>query len=216
VADHQLTPQPLPELGEVTALALGHDTTCALRSDGTVWCLGDDRHGQLGRGTSGSHSTQAAQIPGLEGVVQVAAGAANACARLRSGRVMCWGRRGDDKVDVPYGNLLVPTHVPGIEGAIDLAVGSTHLCVRRPGGRLDCAGSNFFGQLGDGTRQTFRELAVSTVDIGQVTGVAAANIHTCAVHAHGVSCWGGNFTGQLGDGTLRERPRPVSVAQLSR
>jgi alpha-tubulin suppressor-like RCC1 family protein len=44
-----------PEIGsairalrDVRILALGDDHGCALRRDGTILCVGDDTHGQLG------------------------------------------------------------------------------------------------------------------------------------------------------------------------
>ncbi|MEK7716296.1 MAG: hypothetical protein AAB322_00935, partial [Pseudomonadota bacterium] len=37
-----------PVFSSVTAVAAGELFTCALRSDGTVWCFGDNRFGQLG------------------------------------------------------------------------------------------------------------------------------------------------------------------------
>lgn len=77
-------------MGEASSVSLGGDFACALQSNQTVACWGDNRDGQLGDGTTTSRST-ARTIPGLEGVVQVSAGTNFACALLATGRVSCWG-----------------------------------------------------------------------------------------------------------------------------
>lgn len=58
---------------------------CALATDGTATCFGDDSVGQLGDGAG------AASGVGLSGVVELATGIAHACALLSSGEVQCWG-----------------------------------------------------------------------------------------------------------------------------
>jgi alpha-tubulin suppressor-like RCC1 family protein len=94
------SPIAVPGLGDVTAVApSGEWQTCALRSDETVECWGDDAYGELGDGTSTVDtmcqgypcSAPPAAVPGLDGVTAIAAGAEHACALLSSGAVECWG-----------------------------------------------------------------------------------------------------------------------------
>jgi alpha-tubulin suppressor-like RCC1 family protein len=94
-----------------------------------------------------------------------------------------------------------------------IAAGYRHTCALLSGGVVKCWGSNYNGQLGDGTKAE-RHSAVAV--LGLPTGVrtlAAGGAHTCALLAGaGVECWGDNEYGQLGDGTvtLSEAPRAVS------
>ena len=69
---------------------MGADFACALRTDGTVVCWGDNREGQLGDGTMVTRKTPRA-VAGLSTVTQVAVGTNFACALLRDRSVRCWG-----------------------------------------------------------------------------------------------------------------------------
>ena len=44
------TPAPVEGLGDVRAIAAGNSHACAIDTSDVVWCWGDDRDGQLGRG----------------------------------------------------------------------------------------------------------------------------------------------------------------------
>lgn len=91
--------------------------------------------------------------------------------------------------------------------------GPEHSCAIVASG-IKCWGSNFSGQLGDGTRVS-RNLPTSVVGLsGVVSAVALGSEHTCALVAGAVKCWGANFSGQLGDGTHVSRAQPVGVSGL--
>jgi alpha-tubulin suppressor-like RCC1 family protein len=74
-----------------------------------------------------------------------------------------------------------------------------------------CWGTNFSGELGDGTTTT--RLAPVPVAGGlQFRQVSAGTNHTCGVTTGNVAyCWGLNDFGQLGDGTRDARLAPAAV-----
>jgi alpha-tubulin suppressor-like RCC1 family protein len=81
---------------------------------------------------------------------------------------------------------------------VQLAAGKSHACALMGDGTVRCWGSNYRGQLGDGTT-TFRSAPVAVSGLKNVAFIAAGERHTCAVLRDGsVSCWGANDHGQLG------------------
>jgi alpha-tubulin suppressor-like RCC1 family protein len=69
-------PPHVVETGEVTQIVAGIAHMCALHRDGRVTCYGGDGAGQLGGAGDTNH-----YVPGLDHVVQLAAGASFTCAR---------------------------------------------------------------------------------------------------------------------------------------
>jgi hypothetical protein len=81
------------------SVAAGWGFTCASLEDFTAMCWGENRKGELGRGTTGGESATPAPVNGLTGVTFVAASAAlnqHACASVLGGVsiVRCWGTNG--------------------------------------------------------------------------------------------------------------------------
>jgi alpha-tubulin suppressor-like RCC1 family protein len=57
--------------------------------DGSLWCWGNNSHGQLGDGTWTNKNTPVQIIP--SGVVAVALGNSHTCAIKQDGSLWCWG-----------------------------------------------------------------------------------------------------------------------------
>jgi alpha-tubulin suppressor-like RCC1 family protein len=167
-------------------------------------------------------TTASAVIP----PVQVTAGGEFACGVTAAGAVKCWGsdnygQLGDGVQLDPEGDPLyisrqTPVLVRGLSDIKMVAAGTWQACALSNGGSVSCWGSNFSGQLGDGTttpRTT--PVAVSGLSSGIKT-IAAGSDSTCAVtNAGGVKCWGSNNYGQLGDGTTDDSSVPVDVSGLT-
>lgn len=67
---------------------VGNSFTCARRSNETVACWGGGKRRSAGPRVDRDHATT---LPGLQSVIDIAAGDGAACARERSGDVWCWG-----------------------------------------------------------------------------------------------------------------------------
>jgi alpha-tubulin suppressor-like RCC1 family protein len=63
--------------------------SCALRTDGTLWCWGRDTVGQLGTGTIGHLSP--AQGGSVTTWTRPAAGSQHVCSPRTDGTLWCWG-----------------------------------------------------------------------------------------------------------------------------
>jgi alpha-tubulin suppressor-like RCC1 family protein len=81
-----------PRLDGVTAIAVG-SVSCAVMADDSALCWGSSVHGQTGNG--GNPYPAAVRddrgVP-LTSVERIDANFAHACAHLRDGRALCWGR----------------------------------------------------------------------------------------------------------------------------
>jgi len=201
--------------GPVISVAAGAGHTCVVIEGGDVQCWGNGSFGRFGNGTSTSSKTPVS-VPSLAGLgAAVVAGDAQTCFLLNDGTVRCTGSNSagslgngttsSSNTPVAVQNLAgVVTAIPEFRG--------NHHCALIQGGSVQCWGSNFSGQLGDGST-TNRSAAVAVTDLaGSVVAVATGFSHSCAVIDDGsVQCWGFNGAGQVGDGTTESSSVPVDV-----
>ena len=215
-----LTPVPVNGLGSgVTAVAAGDVHTCALRTNGSVMCWGDNGYGQLGDNSpTASPVTTPVPVSGLGGVTAIAAGMWHTCALTAGGAVFCWGLNTEGQLgDGTTTDHPVPTPVNGLgSGVAAIAVGDRHTCALSTGGAVKCWGWNLHCQLGDGTTAD-HPVPVPVNGLGSsAAAIAAGGAHTCALTTGGAAlCWGNNGFGQIGDGTISaNRLAPTSVVGL--
>jgi alpha-tubulin suppressor-like RCC1 family protein/phosphatidylethanolamine-binding protein (PEBP) family uncharacterized protein len=219
---NRLTPVNVTGLTNgVTQIAAGGNASCALLGTSQVRCWGSNSHGQLGDGTFGiDRLTPVGAINLSEEVLQLETGGGHTCVLVASGDVQCWGSNLDGAIG-NGGSLqliqLTPVGVSGLDdGASHIALGGSHTCAALKTGAVRCWGSNWTGQIGDGTLYEPRSTPVDVLGLSSgATHVAAAS-HTCALMSTGdVRCWGRNTGGQLGDGTTTDRLTAVNVLSLN-
>ncbi len=146
---------------------------------------------------------------------RLAVGGFHGCAVLKNGGVNCWGANEQGQLGVggPTPTSALATAVVGMPAAApQVSSASGHTCATVGRGGVACWGSNFSGELGDGTTSN-RPAPVAVAGIGNAAQVAAGSSHSCALLSDGaVACWGYGLGGQLGNGTGAGSPVPVLAA----
>jgi hypothetical protein len=103
--------------------AIGGSHGVAVKADGTVVTWGSNIRGELGLGASDSavHGTATA-VPGLSGIVAVAAGGLHALALDSTGKVFAWGDNGSNQCGGTDGaTILRPRQVVGLPSVKGIA-----------------------------------------------------------------------------------------------
>jgi alpha-tubulin suppressor-like RCC1 family protein len=184
----------------VTAVSAGTNSACALLTNGTVYCWGDNTRGELGNGTTLT-STSPGPVSGLSQVTSIGAGWISVCAVTSAGAIECWGDNASGELGMGSATPaleLVPVPVSGVtSGASKVAVGQSSACAII-GGAAQCWGSGT--ALGIGAS----DLELQPVQVvgltSGVTDLAVGQTSACAVVHGAIRCWGLNTAGQLGNG----------------
>lgn len=147
----RIKPVQVANLEDAVELVSGHRHTCARQRSGRTWCWGDNSSTQLGAnaGQERKRGTPV-ELAGLTDAVELAGGSDHACARQRSGRVVCWGSNAAGQLGQrsTVTRLAKPTPVRGVSDAVALALGATHGCAVRKTGDIACWGDSRSGALG--------------------------------------------------------------------
>ncbi len=158
------TPVLVSGLSSVNVITTGARHACAIVGGG-VMCWGANDRGQLGatttamcgEGTSAVPcATTPVMVPGLLGVVNIAAGAMHTCARTGDGRVLCWGDNTEGQLGVGTAGPMSPTMRAPVRtvsqplGSVTAIVaGAYHTCALRDPGVVYCWGRADHGELGN-------------------------------------------------------------------
>jgi len=139
-------------------VSTGDSHTCGVRTDGTLWCWGYNRLGQLGLGSEAWTFTTPTQVGTATTWASVAAGYAHTCATRTNGSLWCWGDSSAGQLglgSVAYSTT--PAQVGTGTTWASVSTGYAHTCATRTDKSLWCWGDNGYGQVGiSGTFRTRR------------------------------------------------------------
>jgi alpha-tubulin suppressor-like RCC1 family protein len=195
-----------------SVLASGSSHSLIVKSDGTVWAVGDNANGQLGDNTTTPRATFA-QVAGLSNVTKVATGAQHSMALTSTGALYVWG---DNAFGQVGDGTVIDRKTPvllSLTGVTAIAAGEYHSVALKSNGDAYAWGRNVNGQLGKGNTTQGNAPAVI---IKKISGIAAGFSHTLFLKNDGtVVAAGLNTDGQLGDGTTTQRTAPVAMTGVS-
>ncbi|MBD0863901.1 protein kinase [Gordonia sp. zg691] len=203
-------------------VATNFGSSCAVVA-GSVHCWGDNDTGQLGDGTTTSH-TRPVAVNGVSGATAVTTGGyltgenayvATSCA-IAAGDAYCWGNNHYGEIGNGTDGAAVNTAVKvgTISDVKAISTGWGTTCAVA-GTDAYCWGNNEYGQLGTGGSADPVSVPTKVGGLGTVTDVTTAYGTTCAVSDGSAFCWGANDSGQIGDGSTAARSTPVKVGSLA-
>lgn len=192
----------------VTAIAAGYRHSLFLKSDGSLWGMGDNAYGQLGNGMWTGTNVPMEIVS--SNVTAIAAGDQDSFFLESDGSL--WGM-GNNAIGQLGMAGFTATNLPVelvTSNVTAVGVGSSHVVFLKSDGSLWAAGGNHYGQLGNGTFSNLSQPA--QILSSGVSAVAAGYGHTVLVETNG-SLWGmgDNLLGQLGNGNLIGTNVPVQL-----
>lgn len=199
-------------------MALGGELSCGLTKDRAVWCWGDNTNLALGRDDSTLKISATPLRLDDRSYPKLSVMESAVCGLDDEGFAHCWGLNssnhelGDPDVDE---NSATPVAVSAPEGQskpvafIELHHGRYHSCGLTALGEAYCWGTNWRGQLGDGTTNS-RARPFEPLSGVKVTALGLGAHYTCArTAAETTYCFGDNEYQQVEEGDLPKSELPA-------
>ncbi|MCH9663167.1 MAG: hypothetical protein K0U66_05855 [Gammaproteobacteria bacterium] len=185
------------------SVGAGFKHSCAIYTDGSLLCWGNNQYGQLGIGNNLEQEDRV-HVGEDNDWHQVSSGySMHTCAIKTDESMHCWGLGAYGSLG--SGNLktyIEPKRTAGEGGWKNVSTGFLHTCAIKHDDSLHCWGHNEAGQVGANDRQ----IQASPVQIGtdkDWKNVSPGAFHTCAVKTNGqLWCWGLAKNGRLGLGDI--------------
>lgn len=148
--DNYLSISKVPDLEGIKSVACGEHHTVILRSDGTVMCWGDNRHGQLGIDPSTPQSFVPTEIFNNESFEKVCSGWTHSAALTSKGDAYMWGRNTYGQLGSSREASHKPEKLNSLKDIQQLSLGSQHNLAVTKDSKLYAWGWNSHGSCGTG------------------------------------------------------------------
>ncbi|MFO1243529.1 MAG: prepilin-type N-terminal cleavage/methylation domain-containing protein [Rickettsiales bacterium] len=210
-------------------LSQGYQYSCAIDTNGELYCWGNNFYGQTGNGTTGngcSTATGNCNIPTKVGTATdwkaVDGDFGHTCGIRGSGELYCWGNNsggqlGQGNTAASATPILVDGQAHNIMDWAKVSVDADILnspkgrtCALRSNGEAYCWGENSNNEIGDGTT-TQRNWPTKLEGEGW-TDITASDDHACGIRCGHAYCWGNGANGRLGNGSTTSATTPTEVS----
>ena len=170
--------------------------TCALKTDGTVWCWGAGTSGQIGDNALINRPTPV-QV-NINGIVDLSLGAYYTCGLDATSNMYCWGTNS-------YGQycsgVTTKSNIPilTLTGVTKISSSLYHTCVIKTDNKVYCCGYNAYGQIGNGGTASPVLTPYQVPLTNNAQQVSTAGTQSCAVDSLGdMYCWGTGYYYSMG------------------
>ena len=194
------------------SINIGGSHSCAIKTDGSLWCWGHSGYGQLGTGNTNQQSLPTRESSNTANWASVKATGEHTCAIRTDGSLWCWGNGAYGRLGTGNTNSQTsPTReVSNATNWGNVTTGNGHTCAIKADRSLWCWGTGDYGRLGTGNTNSQTSPTREVSNATNWSSVSAGNAHTCAVKTDGsLWCWGYNSTGQLGTGNTNQQTSPT-------
>ena len=209
----------------VARISVGQDYGCAVMTNKTAKCWGENTNDKLGVGSVAAYNVarySAVDVGGLTGIAALSTGASHACAILETTEMKCWGSFYEGELGADKdANLMGDDYNAGLRlkytvkkqrgsstenfspaTSVDASSGRT--CALRSGQAACWGGMSYIGA------------PVAVVGVSDATVIEIGNNFACVLNSsNAVSCWGENAVGQLGNGVKIDSDVAVSVKPVA-
>lgn len=199
---------------EIADIQCGNENAVFLMKDGTVYSCGPNNYGQQGIGTKTAYLYEPTQVPGLENIVQIAAGFGQCLARTADGRVWAWGRNNQGQIGNGQKKNAISPVLLALENIVDIQCGGKFCLAMAEDGTIWGWGENASGQLMEASTKGRAVLEPTKLAIsGRFVKLACGGSTAFGLDKDGkLWSWGRNDYGQLGNDKAKKTSSvPVEV-----
>jgi alpha-tubulin suppressor-like RCC1 family protein len=186
--------------------------TCAIRSDGTLWCWGGNPYGTIVR-DPGEHRATPVRVNESRAWASASPGRSHTCAIRTGGSLWCWGANDSGQLGLgrDHAETFRPARVGTASDWASVTAADRATCAIRTDRSLWCWGGNSDHRVGDGTGTD--RWAPTRIGTGTWSAVELGATHGCGIRTDGTLwCWGSGPRGELGLGAGRTVVKsPVQV-----
>ena len=207
-------------------VAVGLYYSCAVTTDGSVYCWGTVEGGRVPTGYTSGNYTRPIRISfGSKKIAEISANSLHACGVTDNYKeVYCWGK--NDQGQLGDGTTT-DRNKPVLASAVSSVIGSStikqlrvshdHTCILLSNNEVYCWGAGAQGQLANGSTSGSQSPVKVTMPNAAadntIVSITAGSQYSCAVTSRGHAyCWGVNAKGQLGNGWTTNSLTPTSLS----